>query len=174
MILNILLFSFLFNWFHKMVSSQIVTPGRPTSLSDATGQGQECSSPRPRTKALVFSKKMSLKKIFRQYPPKKTSKKVFKQIFHSGDLQKRKKRSSQIFREISGVFQQNSNGSKNSAVLERSTFISILRAVWPIGYQRGSLGKSHDDVITTSQLNYYWHGIVCHWYKQFAALNSQN
>ena len=61
------------------------------------GQGQGQTLSRPRTQMQVFSKK----------------KKVFKNFF-SGDLylRKPKKRSLQIFRKVSGVFQRNFNGSK--------------------------------------------------------------
>ena len=46
--------------------------------------------------------------------PKKRSSKIFRR----SPIEESKKRSSQIFREVSGVFQQNFNGSKNSAVLK--------------------------------------------------------
>ena len=54
----------------------------------------------------MFSKKNVFKNFFQ-------AKKVFKNVF-SGDLylRKPKKRSKQIFRKVSGVFQQNFNGSK--------------------------------------------------------------
>ena len=65
--------------------------------------------PRPRTKdtdARVLQKKRSSKFFFRR---KRSS-----IIFFSGDLylRKPKKRSLQIFRKVSGVFQRNFNGSK--------------------------------------------------------------
>ena len=45
-----------------------------------------------------------------------------KVVFFSGDLKRGKQiRSSQIFLKVSGVFQQNFNSSKNSAVLEPRT-----------------------------------------------------
>ena len=73
------------------------------------GEGQTLS--RPRTKdtdasVLQKQKKRSSKIYFR---PKRSSKKFF-----SGDLylRKPKKRSLQIFRKVSGVFQQNFNSSK--------------------------------------------------------------
>ena len=58
------------------------------------GQGQTLS--RPRTQTQVFSKKKGLQKFF------------------SGDLysMKPKKKCSQIFRKVSGIFQRNFNGSK--------------------------------------------------------------
>ena len=71
------------------------------------GQGQTLSRPRPRTKdtgASVLQKKGLQKFFFRRSP-----------------LEENKKRSSQSFREVSGVFQQNFNGSTNSAVLEPKT-----------------------------------------------------
>ena len=73
------------------------------------GQGQTLSRPRPRTKdtgASVLQKK-GLQKFF----------------FRRSSLEENKKRSSQSFREVSGVFQQNFNGSTNSAVLEQKTAI---------------------------------------------------
>ena len=66
--------------------------------SPSRGQGQEGS--RPRTQAQVFSKKSS--KFFFKRSPKKEY----------------KKRSFQILGKVSGVFQHNFKGSKNSAVLE--------------------------------------------------------
>ena len=68
------------------------------------GQGQG-----PRTHTQVFSKKKGLQKFFSG----DLKKKVFKNFF-SGNLylRKPKKRSLQIFRKVSGVFQRNFNGSK--------------------------------------------------------------
>ena len=68
---------------------------------NARGQGQGQG---PRTQAQVFSKK----KIFKIF---------FQAIFKRG----KQKRSSQIFSEVSGIFQQNFNDSKNTAVLELRT-----------------------------------------------------
>ena len=53
-------------------------------------------------------------------PKKKGLQKIF---FRRSSLEENKKRSSQSFREVSGVFQQNFNGSTNSAVLEPKTAI---------------------------------------------------
>ena len=65
-----------------------------------------------KTKEQVFSKKKSSKFFFRRSPKNSIQK------YFSGDLQKKKqKKSSQIFREVCGVFQQNFNDSENSAVL---------------------------------------------------------
>ena len=81
------------------------------------GQGQEHSFrgqtlSRPRTGMLEAKAKDQGHR--RECSPKKSLQESF-----SGDLQKRKtKRSSQIFRKVSGVFQQNFNGSKNSALIE--------------------------------------------------------
>ena len=100
----------------------------PSEDRPSRGQGQECS--RPRTQAQVFSKKWSSKQFFRQSPEKKglqkffpviCKKKVFKNFFQAISNWENPKRSSQIFREVSGVFQQNFNGSKNSGVLELNT-----------------------------------------------------
>ena len=67
----------------------------------------------------MFSKKKAFKNFFRAISKKKIfknffqAKKVFKTFF-SGNLylRKPKKRSLQIFRKVSGVFQRNFNGSK--------------------------------------------------------------
>ena len=89
---------------------------------------QKISRPRPRTDLLEAkdqghrrkcSKKKRSSKFFFRRSPKKVfknffqAKKVFKK-FLSGDLylRKPKKRSLQIFREVSCVFQRNFNGSK--------------------------------------------------------------
>ena len=71
---------------------------RPSRGQDQ-GQG-------PRTRRNYSPKKKVFKNFF-------WAKKVFKKFF-SGDLyfRKPKKRSSQFFRKVSGVFQQNFNGSK--------------------------------------------------------------
>ena len=65
------------------------------------GQGQG-----PRTQTQVFSKKKGLQTIF---SGKKGLQKFF---FRRSLLEETKKRSLQIFRKVSGVFQQNFNGSK--------------------------------------------------------------
>ena len=52
---------------------------------------------------------------------KKKKKNIFKKFFQAISKREKQKRSSQIFREVSGVFQQNFNDSKNSAVLEPRT-----------------------------------------------------
>ena len=65
----------------------------------------------------VISKK-SLQKVFSDdLQIKKGHQTNFQAISKRG----KQKRSSQIFHEISGVFQQNFNGSKNSAALEPRT-----------------------------------------------------
>ena len=80
------------------------------------GQGQG-----PRTKTQVFSKKKTkkgLQKFFLGDLKKKVFKKVFrakkvsKNFFGRSLLEETKKRSLQIFRLVSGVFQRNFNGSK--------------------------------------------------------------
>ena len=85
------------------------------------GQEQECSRPRPRAKdtdASFFQKTRSSKFFFRRSQKKGLQKifsgeKVFKNFF-SCDLylRKPKKRSLQIFRKVSSVFQRNFSGSK--------------------------------------------------------------
>ena len=94
------------------------------------GQGQTLSRPRPRTKdtdASVLQKK-GLEKIFSSDLKKKGLQKIFyakkglhKIFFRRFPLEENKKRPSQIFYEVSGAFQQNFDGSKNSAVLEPRT-----------------------------------------------------
>ena len=81
------------------------------------GQGQTLS--RPRTQTQVFSEKKSSKIFFRRSQKKKGLQNFFSgkkglQKFFSGDvyLRKPKKRSLQIFRKVSDVFQRNFNGSK--------------------------------------------------------------
>ena len=73
----------------------------------------------PRTQTQVFSKKKYFEKFFSGDLKKKVFKKFFQakkvfKIFFSGDLYLRrpKKRTLQIFRKVSGVFQRNFNGSK--------------------------------------------------------------
>ena len=85
------------------------------------GQGQTLTRPRPRTKDTDASalQKKGLQNFFSGDLKKKIlknffqAKKVFKNFF-SGDLylRKPKKRSLQILRKVSGVFQRNFNGSK--------------------------------------------------------------
>ena len=88
------------------------------SRGQGQGQGHRCKcSPKKiffKNFFQVISKK-GLQKFFQ-------AKKVFKKFF-LGDLylRKPKKRSLQIFRKVSGVFQRNFNGSKTSAVLEPRT-----------------------------------------------------
>ena len=94
------------------------------------GQGQGPSLSRPRTKgtgANVLQKKEGFQFFFSSNLKKRslkifftrnTSSKIFFQAISTWGKQKR---SSQIFCEVSGAFQQNFNGSKNSAVLEPRT-----------------------------------------------------
>ena len=74
----------------------------PLEAKDRNAQGQG-----PTTQAQVLSKKQI--------------KKVFKEFFQAISKRGKQKRSSQIFREVSGVFQQNFSNSKNSGVLEPRT-----------------------------------------------------
>ena len=83
------------------------------------GQGQECSRPRTKDKgASVLQKKKGLQKNVSGDLQKK---KIFKEVFQTISKSEKQKRSSQIFREVSGVFQENFNDSKHSAVLEPRT-----------------------------------------------------
>ena len=50
--------------------------------------------------------------------PINDNKKIF---LRQSPIEEKRKRSSQIFREVSGVFQQDFNGTKNIAVLEPRT-----------------------------------------------------
>ena len=91
----------------EVEDTRLEAKAKDTKKFRGQGQGQTLSRPRPRTQAQVFSKKKGLQKFF----------------FRRSSLEKNKKRSSQSFREVSGVFQQNFNGSTNSAVLEPKTAI---------------------------------------------------
>ena len=71
--------------------------------SRGQGQRRKCS-PKKRSSKIFFRRKRSSKNFFTRSP-----------------REENKKMSSQIFREVSGVFQQNFNSSKNSAVLEPRT-----------------------------------------------------
>ena len=76
------------------------------------GQGQTLSRPRPRTKdtdASVLKKKKKCRQNFFQAISKKRSSKFF---FRRSLREETKKRSLQIFRKVSGVFQRNFNGLK--------------------------------------------------------------
>ena len=104
----------------------------------ARGQGQEHKKiSRPRTELLeakdqehrskCFPKKKGLQKILTG-DLKKRSLKVFFQVkkvlnffFRRSPREENKKRTSQIFHEVSCVFQQNFNGSRYSGVLEPRT-----------------------------------------------------
>ena len=93
-----------------------------TKDKPSRGQGQG-----PKTQAQVFSKKKIFKKFFKRSQKKGSLKFFFRQkrslkiFFRQFPLEKNKKRPSQIFCKVSGAFQQNFNGSKNSAVLEPRT-----------------------------------------------------
>ena len=89
---------------------QVQTLSRPkTGMLEAKDTGA----------SVLQRKERSSNKFSRRSQKKK--KKVFKQILQAISRGGKQKRSSQIFREVSGVFQQNFNGSKNSAVLEPRT-----------------------------------------------------
>ena len=59
--------------------------------------------------------------VFQKKGLQKKQKKVFKIFFQAISKREKQKRSSQIFREVFGVFQQNFSDSKNSAKLEPRT-----------------------------------------------------
>ena len=94
-------------------------PSQAKDTKKFQGQGQTLSRPRPRTKgtgANVLQKKV-FKKFFKQSQEKDLQKFCFRRF----PFEENKKRSSKIFCEVSCAFQQNFNGSKNSAVLEPRT-----------------------------------------------------
>ena len=93
----------------EVEDTRLEAKAKDTKKFRGQGQGQTLSRPRPRTKdtgASVLQKKRSSKFFFRR-----------------SSLEENKKRSSQSFREVSGAFLQNFNGSTNSAVLEPKTAI---------------------------------------------------
>ena len=95
----------------EVEDTRLEAKAKDTKKFRGQGQGQTLSRPRTKdTGASVFKKKRSSKIFFRRSP-----------------LEENKKRSSQSFREVSGVFQQNFNGSKNSAVLEDRAIFEDLR-----------------------------------------------
>ena len=98
-------------------------PQRWSRGHKARGQGQghrKISRPRPRTDPLkakvkdqghrrkCSQKKRSSKIFFKRFQKKRSSKFFFRRSL----LEETKKRSLKIFRKVSGVFQQNFNGSK--------------------------------------------------------------
>ena len=119
-----------FQWYRSEVESR--TQGsRPRTQKNfeakakdrpSRGQGQG-----PRTQAQVSSKKEGFQRNFSSdlkkgieifFSGKKGLQNFF---FRRFPLEENKKRSLQIFCEVSGAFQQNFNGSNNSAVLEPRT-----------------------------------------------------
>ena len=82
---------------------------RPRTQNKSEAKG-ECS----RIQVQVLSKKRSSKKIFQAIPPKKNKRKVFKKIFHVISKRGKQKKSSRIFREVSGVFELHFNRSKKN------------------------------------------------------------
>ena len=89
-------------------------------MLEAKERNARCQGQEPRTQTEVFSKNEKKKVLKKMLGDLQRKTKVIKKNF--GDLsplEENKKKSAQIFREVSGVFQQNFNGSKNSAVLER-------------------------------------------------------
>ena len=94
----------------------------PSENRPFRGLGQECSSPKPRTKdtgASAPQKKSS--KIFFRRSPKKQKKRSLKISFRQSSNEENKKALRKTFRKVFGVFQQNFNGLKNSAVFEQRT-----------------------------------------------------
>ena len=89
---------------------------------NARGQG-------PRARMQVFSKKKSSKHFLRQSLKKKTNNEnVFKNFFQAISKRGKQKRSSQIFRKVSGVFHPNFIDSKNSAAAaDRAIIFEDLR-----------------------------------------------
>ena len=101
------------------------------------GQGQTLSRPRPRTKdtdtSILKKKKKKVFKIFFRQSQKSLQnffsckKGLQKLFFRRSLLEETKKRSLQIFRKVSGVFQRNFNGSK--IVLSSSRGQGIFRGL---------------------------------------------
>ena len=95
--------------------TRLEAKAKNTKKFQGQGQGQTLSRPRPRTKDTDASvlQKQKQKKVFQNFFSGNLKKKVFKNFF-SGDLylRKPKRKSLQIFRKVSGVFQRNFNGSK--------------------------------------------------------------
>ena len=109
---------------------------RPRTQKNFEANDRPSQSQGPRTQTQMFS---SSKYFFRRSQKKKVFKKVFlaKKVFKtffSGNLylKKPKKRSLQIFRKVSGVFQRNFNGSKImlSSIQGQGNFRG-LEALWP-------------------------------------------
>ena len=86
----------------------------PLEAKDRNARGQ---SQRHRSKCSSSSSKKGLQNKFSGY----LKKEVFKNFFHVFSERGNQKTSLQFFREVSGGFQQNFNGSKNSAVIEPRT-----------------------------------------------------
>ena len=108
--------------------TRLEAKAKDTKKFRGQGQGQTLSRPRIKdTGAGVLQKKEGLQNFFSSDLKKKVfknffqAKKVFKNFFQAISTWEKQKRSSQIFCEVSGAFQQNYNGSKNSAVLKPRT-----------------------------------------------------
>ena len=109
---------------------EVKAKAKDTKKFRGQGQRQSLSRLRPRTKntgASILQKKKFLKK-FSSNLKKRSSKIFFRRkrsskifFFRQFPLEKNKKRSTQIYCKVSGAFQQNFNGSKNSALLEPRT-----------------------------------------------------
>ena len=134
----------LLEYFNQKQYSQNTVEQRWSRGHKARGQGQAHKKiSRPRTEPLEAKaklqghrrkcspKKKIFKKLFQAISKKKGLKKFFsgeiglQKIFFRRspreENRKQKKVTKKFFREVSGVFQQNFNGSKNSAVLEPRT-----------------------------------------------------
>ena len=99
--------------------TQTKSEAKAKSTNKIQGQGQPFRGQtlsRPRTEMLEAENLGRRRKC-----SKNKTKKGIKQILHAISERGNTKKSSQIFREISGVFQQNFNRSKNTAVLEPRT-----------------------------------------------------
>ena len=150
----------------------------PSEDKPSRGQGQKCS--RPKTQAQVFPpKKTSSNFFFRRFPKKKSlqhnfsgdlkkKRKVSKKIIQVISRREKHKRSSQIFREVTGVFQQNCSDSKNSAVLDPGT--GQFSSTW------GFEAKAKDFTMCARGKGRPW-GLHlckgCHNYKSLQGLSSR-
>ena len=92
------------------------TLSRPsTRILLAKNQEHRCKCSQNKNK----KERKRLQFFFRRSQKKKVFKKIL--IFQAISKRRKQKRSSQIFREVSGVFQHNFNYSKTSAILEPRT-----------------------------------------------------
>ena len=100
---------------HKKISRPRPRTDPLEAKAKDQGHRRKCSQKKRSSKNFL---KQSQKKVFRNFFRRKSLQKFF---FRRFPLEENKKRSTQIYCEVSGAFQQNFNGSKNSALLEPRT-----------------------------------------------------